>query len=111
MDIIIILFLFAMLFFFTAIPIKIGAHILKIEGATIGVCFIAVVLSIIASILVALFIGEGIFPSVIAFIITGIFFSWLFKTNTVTGFVLAGISIGVQLLFTFIIAGLGFALS
>jgi len=61
--------------------------------------------------LAALFVGEGVFPSVIVSVITGVFFSWLFKTNTVTGFVLAGVSIGVQLLFTFIIAGLGFALS
>ncbi|WP_137297909.1 hypothetical protein [Psychromonas sp. SP041] len=110
MDILVILIAFFVLFIFTAIPIKISANILNIEGATIGVCIIAVILSIIASILATLFIGEGVFPSVIAFIITGIFFSWLFKTNTVTGFVLAGISIGVQLILTFFIAGLGYAL-
>ena len=106
-----ILIVLIILFVFTVIPIKIGANILKIEGATLGVCFIAVILSIIASVLAAVLIGEGFFPSFIAFLITAVFFSWLFKTNTITGFVLAAISIGVQFGIVLIAAGLGFALA
>jgi hypothetical protein len=107
MDILIVL---VVLFAFTVIPVKVGAHFLNIDGATLGVCFFAVILSIVANALATGFIGEGFFPSFIALIITGIFFSWLFKTNTVTGFVLATISIGVQFGIVLIAAGLGFAL-
>jgi len=106
-----ILLVFIILFVFTVIPIKIGTNILKIEGATLGVCFVAVILSIIANVLAAILIGEGFFPSFVAFLITAVFFSWLFKTNTATGFVLAAISIGVQIGIVLIAAGLGFALA
>jgi len=106
-----ILIVLVIIFIFTVIPIKIGANLLKIEGATLGVCFIAVILSIIASILATVLIGEGFFPSFIAFLITAVFFSWLFKTNTVTGFVLAAISIAVQFGIALIAVGLGFALA
>ena len=103
-----ILIVLIILFVFTVIPIKISANILKIEGATLGVCFIAVILSIIASVLAAVLIGEGFFPNLISFLITAVFFSWLFKTNTITGFVFAGISIGVQFCIVLIAAGLLF---
>ncbi|AQP98585.1 hypothetical protein B0W48_01495 [Pseudoalteromonas aliena] len=99
-----ILIVLLVLFVFTVIPVKVGASFLNIDGATIGVCFFAVILSIIANVLAIGFIGKGFFPSIIALIITGIFFSWLFKTNTVTGFVLATISIVVQFSIVFIAA-------
>lgn len=107
MEILMIIILF---FTFTIIPVKVGANILKIDGATLGVCFFAVILSIVANGLATGFIGEGLFPSFIALIITGFFFSWLFNTNTVTGFVLAAISIGVQLGIILVAAGLGYAI-
>ena len=105
-----ILIILVVVFLFTVIPVKIATHFLKINDASLGVCFIAVILSIVASALARGFIGEGFFPGIIALIITGIFFSWLFKTNTVTGFVLAAISIGVQFALVLIAAGLGYAL-
>ena len=107
MDILIILTLF---FAFTIVPVKVSANILKIDGATLGTCFFAVILSIVANAMAIGFIGEGFFPSIVALIITGFFFAWLFNTNTVTGFILAAISIGVQLVIALIVAGLGFAL-
>lgn len=84
-----ILILLVLLFIFTVVPVKIGANILKINDATLGVCFFAVILSIVANALATGFIGEGLFPSFVALIITGFFFAWLFKTNSVSGFVLA----------------------
>ncbi|PKF63003.1 hypothetical protein CW745_06140 [Psychromonas sp. psych-6C06] len=104
-----VLIAISLLFLFTVVPVKVGANILKIEGATLGVCFIGVLLSIVANVLATAFIGEGFFPSVVALLITGFFFSVLFKTNTVTGFVLATISVGVQLGLAMAAVGLGFA--
>ncbi|GLS90101.1 hypothetical protein GCM10007916_11680 [Psychromonas marina] len=106
MDILIVV---VILFVFTVVPVKVGANILKIEGATLGICFVAVLLSVLANALATGFIGEGFFPSFVALIITGFFFSGLFKTNTVTGFVLAAISVGVQIGVAMIAVGLGFA--
>ena len=107
MDILIVLVL---LLTFTIAPIKVGANILKIDEASLGRCFFAVILSIVANAMAVGFIGEGLFPSFVALIITGFFFAWLVNTNTVTGFVLATISIGVQFGIILIAAGLGFAL-
>ena len=106
MEIIIILFILLLL---SVIPVKIGASILQVSGVTLGTCFLAVILSMIATWLTGKFIGEGLFPSVIALIITGIFFAWIFNTNTVTGLVLAAVSLAVQFGIVLVVAGLGFA--
>lgn len=105
-----ILVVFILLFTVTVIPVKIGANILKLNGSTLGVCFFAVILSVFANALSTGLIGEGFFPSFVALIITGFFFAWIFRTNVVTGFILAAISIAVQLGIAIAIAGLGFAL-
>ncbi|WP_435236685.1 hypothetical protein ACR30L_03630 [Psychromonas sp. PT13] len=105
----IIIFLLV-LFIFTVGSIKVAANLMKIDGATIGTCFIAVILSIVANGIAGAFLGEGLIASIVALILTGAFFGWLFKTSTLTGFVLALISIAVQFGFVLLAGALGFAL-
>lgn len=105
-----ILILLVLLLTFTVIPIKVGANILKIDDASLGSCFFAVILSVIANAITVGFIGEGFFPGFVAVILTAFFFAWNFNINTVTGFVLATISMGVQLAIIFVVTGLDVAL-
>jgi len=93
---------------FTIVPLKVGTNILKIKDADLANCFVAVILSIIATLIVTMFLGKGFFPSCLALIVTGGFFSLFFKINIMTGFLLATISMGIQMIVTLIAVRFGF---
>lgn len=105
MDILIGIFI---IFTFTVAPLKVGANILKIEKNNLSSCFVGVFLYIIAVQLIKVMIGDGLFPDSMALIVTGGFFSLLFKTNIVTGFILAVLTMGIQTILSLIAIGLGF---
>jgi hypothetical protein len=95
---------------FTVGSIKIAANIIIKDETTLGTCFLAVILSIIANGMTGALLGPGLLSSFIAIIITGVLFGWLFKVNTLIGCVLALVSIAVQFGMILVAGLLGFAL-
>ncbi|WP_220718221.1 hypothetical protein [Agarivorans litoreus] len=97
----------SLLTLFMLAPIKLGTHVLKIERSGIDVCFVAVIAALAATAFTEMVIGEGVFPTLVALVITSILFSLVFRTTAVAGFVLALLSTAIQFTFALALVALG----
>ena len=107
MLIIIFLLIFCL---FTVGSLKIATNIVLINKATLGTCFLATILSVIINSMTSALLGMGLLSGILAIIITSIFFGWLFKVNTLIGFILSLVSVAVQFGMVLVAGLLGFAL-
>ncbi|MGF1686459.1 hypothetical protein L4C36_07155 [Photobacterium japonica] len=108
MDVVLAIFVFM---FFTVLSIKLAAKLLDVDSPGAGLCVLATILSAVVSAVLIVFSGAGVIAAVVSFFVTGAVYTFVFGVNAIVGFVLAGVSMAVQM--AFIIAAvmvLGFSL-
>lgn len=104
----VIMILFGALIFAT-VCVKVTAGFFDIDNAGFGTCLFAVILSSVATIILSVFFGEGFFIYFIALLISGFIYSLLFSVNALVGFVVAFVSLIIQVISSTFLIGFGLA--